>query len=119
MTTRRATSLRPGQFKHLIRVASVTGRQPGCDVMLLWLIHTTDIRVTELALLEIGDVPYPSGAIKPEVYLRADITNGCRPRNVYLTHARCLATLDAWFSVRLRRSCGLSGEGFAQVQSWL
>lgn len=76
MTIRRATSLRPGQFKHLIRVASVTGRLPERDVMLLWLTHTTGIRVTELALLEVADVLYPSGAIKPEVYLRADITKG-------------------------------------------
>ena len=55
--------------------------------------------------------PYPSGAIKPEVYLRADITKGCRPRNVYLTHARCLAALDAWFEVRYQRRWGLSGIG--------
>jgi site-specific recombinase XerD len=47
---------------------------PERDVMLLWLTHTTGIRVTELALLEIGDALYASGAIKPEVYLRADIT---------------------------------------------
>lgn len=67
MNPRRAASLRPGQFKHLIRVASVTGRMPERDVMLLWLTHTTGIRVTELALLEIGDVLYASGAIKPEV----------------------------------------------------
>ncbi len=106
---RRATSLRPGQFKHLIRVASVTGRLPERDVMLLWLTHTTGIRVTELALLEIGDVLHPSGAIKPELYLRADITKGCRPRNVYLTHARCLAALDAWLVVRYMRRWGLSG----------
>ena len=71
--------------------------------------HTTGIRVTELALLEIGDALYASGAIKPEVYLRADITKGCRSRNVYLTHARCLAALDAWFDVRARRRWGLSG----------
>ncbi|WP_456017505.1 tyrosine-type recombinase/integrase [Pseudomonas fluorescens] len=109
MTPRRATSLRPGQFKHLIRVASVTGRLPERDVMLLWLTHTTGIRVTELALLEIDDVLYPSGAIKPEVYLRAEITKGCRPRNVYLTHARCLAALEAWLVVRYRRRWGLSG----------
>lgn len=109
MNPRRAASVRPGQFKHLIRVASVTGRMPERDVMLLWLTHTTGIRVTELALLEIGDVLYASGAIKPEVYLRADITKGCRPRNVYLTHARCLAALDAWFGVRARRRWGLSG----------
>ncbi|KPX64812.1 site-specific integrase [Pseudomonas savastanoi] len=76
--------------------------------MLLWLTHTTGIRVTELALLEVADVLYPSGAIKPEVYLRAGITKGCRPRNVYLTHTRCLAALDAWFDVRTRRCRGLS-----------
>jgi site-specific recombinase XerD len=82
---------------------------PERDVMLLWLTHTTGIRVTELALLEVADVLYPSGAIKPEVYLRADITKGCRPRNVYLTHARCLAALDAWLAVRLQRRWGFSG----------
>jgi site-specific recombinase XerD len=47
MTIRRATSLRPGQFKHLIRVASVTGRMSERDVMLLWITHTTGIRVSE------------------------------------------------------------------------
>lgn len=77
--------------------------------MLLWLTHTTGVRVTELVLLEIADVLYPSGAIKLEVYLRADITKGCRPRNVYLTHPLCLAALDAWITVRLRRRWGLSG----------
>lgn len=59
----RAISLRPGQFKHLIRVASVTGLLPERDVMLLWLIHITGVRVTELALIEITDVLYPSEAI--------------------------------------------------------
>jgi hypothetical protein len=40
----------------------MTGRLPERDVMLLWLTHTTDIPVTELALPEIGDVLYPSGS---------------------------------------------------------
>jgi site-specific recombinase XerD len=45
--------------------------------MLLWLTHTTGIRVTELALLEVADVLYPSGVIKPEVYYRqAGIKHG-------------------------------------------
>ncbi|GAB3478913.1 hypothetical protein [Azotobacter salinestris] len=73
--TRRAASLRPGQFRHLVRVASVTGRMPERDVMLLWITHTTGIRVTELALLEVADVLYPSGMIRPEVYLRAELTS--------------------------------------------
>lgn len=56
MTPRCATWLRLGQFKHLIRVESVTVRLPERDVALLWLTHTTGIRVTELALLEVADV---------------------------------------------------------------
>lgn len=110
MTTRRAASLRPGQFRHLIRVASVTGRMPERDVMLLHLTHTTGIRVTELALLEVSDVLYPSGSIRPEVYLRAEITKGCRARNIYLTHPKCLASIEHWLAVRLRRGWGVSSE---------
>lgn len=108
ITTRRATSLRPGQFKHLLRVASVTGRMPVRDVMLLWVTHTTGIRVTELALLEVADVLYPSGAVRPEVYLRAEITKGCRARNIHLTHAKCIAAIEAWIAVRLERGWGIS-----------
>ena len=37
MLPRRAASLRPGQLKHLIRVASVTGRMPERDVLLVWI----------------------------------------------------------------------------------
>jgi|TARA_A100001518_G_C1227220_1_gene79975 site-specific recombinase XerD len=110
MTTRRATSLRPGQFKHLLRVASVTGRMPERDVMLLWVTHTTGIRVTELALLEVADVFYPSGAIKPEVYLRAEITKGCRARNIHLTNPKCIAAIEAWIAIRLERAWAISSE---------
>lgn len=108
--TRQASSLRPGQFRHLIRVASVTGRMPERDQMLLWITHTTGIRVTELALLRIDDVLYPSGAIREEVYLRAEITKGCRPRNIHLTHPKCIAAIDAWLDVRQHRGWGLSSE---------
>ena len=106
--TRQATSLRPGQFRHLIRVAGVTGRMPERDQMLLWLTHTTGIHVTELALLRIDDALYPSGSIRQEVYLRADITKGCRPRNIHLTHPKCVAAIDAWLEARRHRGWGLS-----------
>lgn len=108
--TRRATSLRPGQFKHLLRVASVTGRMPERDVMLLWITHTTGIRATELALLEVADVLYPSGAIRPEIYLRAEITKGCRPRNAYVTNEKCRSAIEAWITVRQMRCWGVSAD---------
>lgn len=74
-----ATSLRPGQFKHVLRVASVTGRMRERDVMLLWVTHSTGIRVTELALLEIRDMMHPSGQLRGEVYLRGAITKHAPP----------------------------------------
>ena len=83
---------------------------PERDQMLLWLTHTTGIRVTELALLRIDDVLYPSGAIREEVYLRAEITKGCRPRNIHLTHPKCIEAIGAWLNARRRRGWGLSRE---------
>lgn len=109
-STRRAASLRPGQLRHLIRVASVTGRMPERDVMLLYLTHTTGIRLTDLALLEVGDVLYPSGAIRPEMYMRAEITKGCRARNIYLTQPKCHASIEQWIAVRLRRGWGIGSD---------
>lgn len=50
------------------------------------------------------------GASSPRFYLRAEITKGCRPRNVYLTHPRCVAALESWIAVRLQRRWGLSGD---------
>ncbi|MCG7600080.1 tyrosine-type recombinase/integrase [Halomonas sp. McH1-25] len=66
--------------------------------------------VTELALLRVDDVLYPSGAIREEVYLRAEITKGCRPRNIHLTHEKCIAAINAWLDVRQYRGWGLSGD---------
>ncbi|AKJ37119.1 hypothetical protein U876_23935 [Aeromonas hydrophila NJ-35] len=45
--SRYPAALRPRQLKHVIRVASITGRQYDRDVMLLWLTHSTGVLVTE------------------------------------------------------------------------
>lgn len=47
------------------------------------------IRVTELALLEVADVLYPSGAIKPEVCLRANTLEAVRCREQAAVFLRC------------------------------
>lgn len=105
---RQARSLRPGQFRHVIRVAGVVGRMPERDQMLLWITHTTGIRVTELALVTISDILFPSGAIREEAYLRSTVTKGCHPRNILLTHPKCVAAIEAWLEVRKRRKWGCS-----------
>jgi integrase len=65
--------------------------------------------VTELAQLEIGSVLFPSGTVRPEVYLSASITKHSRARNIYLTHPKCLEALERWLEVRVNRRWGFSG----------
>lgn len=106
-----ATSLRPGQFKHVLRVASVTGRMRERDVMLLWVTHSTGIRVTELALLEIRDIMHPSGQLRDEVYLRGAITKHAHPRVIYMSHPKTVSALEAWLSYRKQRGWMLGRDG--------
>jgi len=105
-----AAALRPGQLRHVIRVASVTGRQPIRDVMLLWLTHSTGVRVTELASIEIRDLLHPSGQMREEVYLRAAITKHSQPRTIYLTHSKTRNAVEAWLAYRRERGWGLSSD---------
>ena len=105
-----AAALRPGQLRHGISVASITGRQPIRDVMLLWLTHSTSVRVTELASIEIRDLLHPSGQMREEVYLRAAITKHSRPRTIYLTHSKTRNAVEAWLDYRRSRGWGLSSD---------
>lgn len=101
--SKHATALRPGQFRHVVRVAGITGRLTERNVMLLWLTHTTGIRVTELALLELRDLMFPSGQLRTEIYLRAGITKMARPRTIYLSHPKAIAAVEAWLSWRMAK----------------
>lgn len=44
-----ATSLQPGQIRHLLRVTAVTSRHPERDTLVLLLGLTAGMRVTEIA----------------------------------------------------------------------
>jgi integrase/recombinase XerD len=54
----------------------------------------------------VEDVLLPSGAVRPEVSLRAAITKGCRQRCVYLTHSDTRAALDAYIEWRWAKGHG-------------
>lgn len=70
-----AAALRPGQLRHVIRVASVTGRQAIRDVMLLWLTHSTGVHVTELASIETAPIrPDARGGLSAGRYHEAQPT---------------------------------------------
>lgn len=83
--TNRAAVLLPSQLRHLLRVTEATSRHRERDVLILWLGFSCGLRVTETARLTVADVLLPSGRLKTEISLRAEITKGCRQRLAYLT----------------------------------
>jgi integrase/recombinase XerD len=101
-----ATTLKPGQVRHLLRVTEATSRHSERDCLVLLLGITCGMRVTEIAQIEIHDVLFPSGAIRSEVSLRAAITKGCRQRCIYLTHPQTIAALERYVNLRIKRGLG-------------
>lgn len=87
-----AAALRLGQLRHVIRVASITGRQPILDLL------------------------HPSGQMREEVYLRAAITKHSRPRTIF-TPPKTIAAVEAWLAHRRERGWGLSSDPAADEQA--
>lgn len=102
-----ATTLKPGQIRHLLRVTGATSRHPERDTLVLLLGLTCGMRLSEIAQIEIHDVLHPSGAIRSEVSLRAAITKGCRQRCIYLTHVQTVAALEQYLAHRHRLGQGV------------
>lgn len=105
-----ATTLQPGQIRHLLRVTAATSRHPERDCLVLWLGLTAGMRVTEIAQIEVQDVLFPSGALRDEVSLRAAITKGCRQRCIYLSHAKTIETLERYLDYRIARRLRTTGD---------
>lgn len=101
-----ATTLRPGQIRHLLKVTNGTSRQPERDCLILLLGITSGMRITEISLLEVADVLFPSGALRTEVSLRAVTTKGCRQRCIYLTHRQTIEAMDRYLAFRIGRGLG-------------
>ncbi|WP_284076926.1 tyrosine-type recombinase/integrase [Herbaspirillum aquaticum] len=102
-----ATTLKPGQIRHLLRVTGATSRHPERDTLVLLLGLTCGMRLSEIAQIEIHDVLHPSGTIRSEVSLRAAITKGCRQRCIYLTHVQTVAALEQYLAHRHRLGQGV------------
>lgn len=56
--------------------------------------------------MTVADVLFPSGRLREEVSLRAEITKGCRQRLAYLTHPKLVAALDRYIEWRCRKGFG-------------
>lgn len=63
------------------------------------------LRVTELSLLLVEDVLTKKGKLKSEIYLRAEITKGCRPRSVWVS-CRTTEILSNYLEHRIEKRLG-------------
>lgn len=109
--TKRAAVLLPSQLRHLMRVTEATSRHPERDALILWLGFSCGMRVTETARLTVADVLLPSGLLRSEISLRAEITKGCRQRLAYLTNPKLIAAMDRYIEWRLAKRFGCSLDG--------
>nr|WP_315222873.1 site-specific integrase [uncultured Duganella sp.] len=105
-----AAVLKPGQYRHLLRVTKATSRDPERDILVLMLGIHTGMRVSEIAQIEVCDVLFPSGAIRSEVSLRASITKGLRQRCIYPTNRDLVAAIDDYLALRVSRRWRMSDD---------
>lgn len=103
-----AAVLKPGQYRYLLRVTRATSRDPERDILVPLLGIHTGMRVSEIAQIEVGDVLFHSGAIRPEVSLRAAITKGLRHRCIYPTNRDLIAAIDDYLTLRVERRWRMS-----------
>ncbi|GGD98158.1 tyrosine-type recombinase/integrase [Caballeronia grimmiae] len=108
MQSKHAKILTPAKFRHLLRVTEATSRFPERDTLILLFGITCGMRVTEIARLEVHHVLSKSGTKKEEVCLPGSITKGCRPRCVFLSHAKAVAAFERYIEWRYRRGHGVS-----------
>ncbi|WP_063934531.1 tyrosine-type recombinase/integrase [Burkholderia pseudomallei] len=96
------------KFRHLLRVTEATSRFPERDTLILLLGITCGMRVTEIARLEVHHVLSGSGTRKEEIGLPGSITKGCRPRCIFLSHAKAIEAFERYVEWRYRRGHGVS-----------
>lgn len=105
-----ATVLKPGQYRHLLRVTDATSRDPERDILVLLRGIHTGMRVSEIAQIEVQDILFPSGSIRQEVSLRAVITKGCRQRCIYPTNRALVDALERYLVYRIERRWRMSDD---------
>lgn len=102
---KRARILSKSEFRHALRVASATA-DPERNQLLLCLSHALAMRVTEMARITVADVMLPSGRIRAEIAMRAEITKGYRPRTLPMSSRLLLKHLDAYLDHRIQKGIG-------------
>jgi integrase len=103
---KRARILTRPEFKRMLKVATVT-RDVERNQLLLCFSHACGLRCTELASITIRDIMQPSGVLKSELTLRAEITKNARVRTVPMPEGLLTKHIELYMAYRFENSIGV------------
>lgn len=105
-TKKRAPTLNPSKLRHVLNVTQATSRHAARDYLAILITHCTCLHVTELARLEIRDVLWPSGRLRDETLLCAEITKNCKSRMIFLTSPKLRQAFNQYLDYRAANGLG-------------
>lgn len=102
----KAPVVEESQFRHAIKVASITGQAKLRDVALLWVLYGTGLPPIELAKLTVADYLAADGAVREDSEVRSDIAFNGNSRPLYWSNKSVTAALDAYLAERVKLGYG-------------
>lgn len=102
----KAPVVEESEFKHAVKVASVTGQAKERDVALLWVAYGTGLMPIELAKLTVGDYLSPDGLVRDESEIRPEIAFNGISRPIYWSNKGVITALDGYLAARVRFGYG-------------
>lgn len=97
------------QIKHVVNVASVSGRTPERDKALLLCSITMGLRVTEIARIELGHIMNEDGSYKLEGWIPGRIAKMGKSAPIFPVNKRFQKALDDYLEYRIKKRHQLSG----------
>jgi site-specific recombinase XerD len=104
----KANSLKPHEIKRVLKTCLLMQdkEMKRCVIVLSYAA----MRVTEISLIEVKSLLYPSGLIREEIHLPSKICKSLKPRTIWLTNKLSRQVVQEWIDYRLKRRWGLSGD---------
>jgi len=102
----KAIALKPRQINNVLRKIELMQDKETKKAAIA--ISHAGLRVSEMARLEVQDIMYPSGKLKTEVFLRAAICKGLKPRTIWLSNKKTQQIIQELIDYRLKKRWGTS-----------
>lgn len=106
----KAPVVEESEFRHAVKVASITGQAKERDVALLWVAYGTGMMPIELAKLAVGDYLAADGSVRDESEIRADIAFNAIARPLYWSNKSVVAAVGAYLASRTHAGYGIDPE---------